>query len=454
MTGRDALSVLKAAAFPVVATLLAVTAVVVPKADGDDARRAPTSVDVTQSSYACPAGSVITVASGQVVPGTSATATALPSRATDTALGAADAWRTGVVDGQGVIVDQQGKGSGAVGYFAGTAPKSGGGGLVVGSCPGIVDDAWLLGLGSGNKHFSTLILTNLAASPASVDLTLWGPEGKIDAVDADGIVIEPFSVSRIRLDTLAAGESEVAVHLERRRGSVSAVVNDTSTATFRGTEPISATAAPSREQVVGGLVGGTSGRTLLVLNPGTSTARVDVEVIGPDGTFTPAGLEQVTVKAGTLRAVTVPATAGSGAQALRLTSDQPVSSTVRMAPTTADYAYAEATQPLAGPAVVPVALGEQKDVPQLVLTAPTTAASVEVRAYDAAMKPLARSTVRVAAGTTTTVRPEAPGAAYLVLRPTGQVVAAATYGNGDALSSLALAGAPLTVLGPQVRPAG
>lgn len=444
---------LRGLAFPLVAVVLVVLASLVPTG-GDEPARAPSSVPVTQSAYACPAGSVITVAAGQVTPGTSGAASALPERTSVDQLGGASTWRTGVVDAPGVLVEQQGRGSGAAGFFAGLAPRSGGGGLVVGSCPALADDAWFLGLGSGNQHFSTLILTNLTDSPAAVDLTLWGPEGRIDAVDAEGIVIEPSSVNRIRLDALAAGEPELAVHVHRRRGSVSAVVNDTSTATFKGTEPVSATQAPRREQVVGGLVRGASGRTVMVLNPGSTTARVGVEVIGADGTFTPSGLEELTVKGGTIRSVTLPDTAGPGEQALRLTSDEPVSATVRMAPSTSDYAYAEATPVLTGPAVVPVDLGAQGSVPQLVLTAPGAAATVEVEAFDAAMAPLTTAVVEVPAGTTQVAGVDADRAAYLVLRPSGRLVAAATYAKGDGISSLALRDAPVRVLGPQVRPAG
>jgi hypothetical protein len=442
------------AVFPLVAIALVVLASLAPADDAAPAQRSPGTVAVSQSTYACPAGSVITVASGQVKPGTSGAARALPGRAPVDGLSGATTWRTSVVDGAGVLVDQQGSGSGAVGYFAGTAPRSGGGGLVVGSCSGVVDDAWLLGLGSGDEHFSTVILTNLAGSPAAVDLTLWGPEGRIDAVNAEGIVVEPYSVQRIRLDALAAGEPEVAVHVHRRRGSVSAVVNDTSTAAGRGTEPISASRPPSREQVVGGVVPGTGGRTLLVLNPGRSTARVGVEVIGSKSTFTPAGLEEVTVPAGTLRAVTVPSTAGSDAQALRVTSDQPVSASVRMAPTANDYAYAESSATLTGPAVVPVDLGQPGVGSQLVLTAPGRDASVEVQAFDAAMAPLTSTTISIPAGTTTATPVEVAGAAYLVLRPTGDVVAAATYSAGDRISSLAVTDAPVSVAAPQVRPVG
>jgi hypothetical protein len=435
---------------PLAAVVLVVLAILAPT-DSDSARP-PSRITVTESAYACPAGADVTVAAGQVKAGRSSTARALPDRRRDGDLEGATRWRTSKVDGSGVLVQQRGRGSGASGFFAGAADKDAGGGLSVGSCPGIVDDAWFAGLGSGGKHFSTLVLTNLADTPAAVDVTLWGPQGKIDAVGSEGIVVEPSSTRRIRLDELAAGEPEIAMHVHRRRGSLSAVVDDSSTAVFRGTEPVSATLSPRRRQVVGGLVAGTSGRTLLLVNPGDTTARVSVKVIGPRSTFAPAGLEEVKVEAGTTRSVTMPKSAGSPAQALDVRSDQPVAATVRMSPTPKDYAYAEAALPLTGPAIVPVRLGDGIRAPRLLLTAPGRAASARVQAYDADMHPLMASNVRVDGGTTTWLRLEARDAAYFVVRPRGRLVGAATYAKGDGLSSLALTDAPITVLGPQVRP--
>ncbi|AWB93024.1 DUF5719 family protein [Aeromicrobium chenweiae] len=446
------MSHLKSAVLPVVAILLVVLASIAPS--HDDPARPPSAVDVSQTTYACPAGSVIDVTAGQVAAGSSRTARVLPGREPAPSLGDPGAWQTDVVDGPGVIVQQDGRRSGAVGYFAGTAPRAGGGGLVVGSCPGIVDDAWLLGLGSGDEHFSTLILTNLADSTASVDLTLWGPKGRIDAVDNQGVVIEPFAVRRIRVDSLAAGEPELAVHVRRTRGSVSVVANDTSTAASSGTEPVTTTRPPARDQVVGGIVKGASGRSLLVLNPGTATARVDVKVIGARSTFTPAGLQQVRIEPGALRVITVPESAGGDEQALRVTSDQPVAATVRMAPGAKDFAYAEAGAVLTGPTVVPVALGTEVDAPRVLLTAPDQGASVAVQTFDAGMRPLGSRTTRIPAGTTRGVTVTGRGVAYAVLTPTGRVVGAATYARGDGISSLALDPAPVTTLAPQVRPVG
>ena len=141
MTARD----LRVLILPIAAIVLVALALVAPSSS--EPGRPPSRVVVSETAYACPAGSAITVAAGQVKAGSGSTATALPKRARDVELEDASAWRTSSVDGSGVVVQQQGRASGAVGFFAGTAPKAGGGGLVVGSCPGIVDDAWLLGVG-------------------------------------------------------------------------------------------------------------------------------------------------------------------------------------------------------------------------------------------------------------------------------------------------------------------
>lgn len=446
-------NLLKSAVLPVIAICLVLGASALQS--DDDSPRAPRSVAVAQSTYACPAGSVITVAAGQVAPGTARSARVLPAGSDEPALSDPKGWQHKIVDGAGVVVDQQGAGSGGVGFFAGTAPGAAGGGLVVGSCPGIVDDGYFLGLGSGNKHFSTLILTNLGKSTAVVDLTLWGPEGRIDAVDTQGVLIEPDTVSRVRIDDLAAGEPELALKVHRRQGAVSAVVNDSSTAEASGNEPISATHEPSRDQVVGGVVAGTEGRTLLVLNPGKATARVRVQSIAREGTVAPSGLEDLRVEAGRVRVIPVPESAGAQEQALRITSDQPVATTVRMAPTDDDYAYAEAGTRLVGPAIVPVDLGSAgTDDVRLLLTAPDRRATVDVEAFDASMKSLGTSRVTLRAGTTWGADAPVKDAAYLVLRPDGDVVAAATYSRGDKIASLAVTSAPLTTSAPQVRPAG
>lgn len=441
-------------AIPLMAAALVAGVHFAPKPSED--RRAPNGVEVTQATYACPAGSGITVGSGQIAKGTKGTATVLPDKVAEKALAGATTWRTSRADGNSVVVEQQGRGSGPAGFFGAVAPKASGAGLSVGSCSPGVDDGWFLGLGSGSKHFSTVILTNDAAAPAAVDLELWGPDGKIDAVGAAGVVIKPFTARWVRLADLAAGEPDIALRVLRRRGSVSAVVYDLSTAVFGGTEPVTSTATPRRSQVIGGLVSGTSGRTLIILNPGADTARVDVSVIGSDDTFKPSGLEAVKVKAGAVRLLEIPSSAGGDRQALQITSDTPVAATVRMAPNDIDYGYAESVPILEGPAIVPVDLGAGVNAPDLIMSAPGKVASVQVLAFDKDMRQLGEVFKTIKAGTTqhidTSTAFKAKGIAYLVVQAKGDVVGAATYRDGARISSLALLSAPINVLAPQVRP--
>jgi len=442
---------------PVAAALLLALAFVLP--DGTDADRSPAPVTIARSAYACPAGGGVSVSAGQVVAGTSATATSLPGRTSVESLGDATRWRRDTVDTAGVAMDQRGRGSGAVGFISEAASRARGGGLVVGPCPPTADDSWFLGAGSGGKHLTTLVLTNLSSSPVVADLTFFGPAGRIDPVDADGIVVDPFTVRRVDLRDLAAGEAELAVRVERRRGSLAVGALDSATSVFRGTDALEPTVPPRREQVVAGIPAGSSTRTLLLLNPSTSTARASVEVVGEKGTFAPKGLESVKVGAKQLRAVTVPKSARFDGAALRLRSDQPIVASARVAPSAKDRAVVEAVPVLDGAAVVPVDLGTGTGVPELVLTAAGREAKVTLEAYDEQMSRQATTEVTVKAGTTKSLDLgsakvlDAKDMAYVVVRAEGGVAGAATYHRGSGIASLGLIEAPVTVLGPQVRPA-
>jgi len=447
---------LRTVAAPVAAALLLALAFVLP--NGTDADRSPASVTIARSAYACPGGSGVSVSAGQVVAGSSATATSLPGRTPVESLGDARRWRSDTVDAAGVAMDQRGRGSGAVGFFSEDARKARGGGLVVGPCPPTADDSWFLGAGSGGKHLTSLVLTNLSSSPAVADLSFWGPAGRIDPVDAGGVVVDPFTVQRVDLRDLAAGEAELAVRVERRRGSLTVAALDSSTSVFRGTDALEPTARPGREQIVAGMPAGTSTRTLLVLNSSTSTARVRVEVVGEKGIFAPKALESIKVDAKQLKAVTVPKSVGSDGATLRLRSDQPVAASVRVAPGAKDRAVVEAVPELDGAAVVPVDLGTVTRAPELVLTAARREARVTLEAYDDEMSRQASTDVTVEAGTTKSLDLgsakvlDAKDVAYVVVRAEGGVVGAATYRLGNGIASIGLTEAPVTVLGPQVRP--
>ena len=442
-------------ALPVLAALVVLATQLAGPAE--PATTPPRQVALDRATVACPTVGG-TVAAGQVAAGRSASASSLPRREPVRDLQRPDRWRTARVGGEAVVLDQTGRGSGAVGFASGAAPRSQGAGLVVGSCPEAGNGGWILGAGSGGRHQTRLVLTNLADTPAVVDVRLWGPSGRVDAVNATGVVVEPRDVRTIALADLAAGEPRLSAQVVRRRGALSVQAVDGSTGAQAGTEVVRSTLSPRRDQVVGPVPAGRTGRTLTIVNPTDSVARVEIDALGKDGRFTPRGLEDVRVRPNRMLDVDLPTTVGSDAVALRVRSSTDVAASVRTAPGGADFATSSASTPLRGPAVVPIGLDVRR-VPTLVLAnTGDRGARATVTAYDVAMKRLGSTSVRVPVGSTVDarIRRELPvdRAAYLVVRTTGDLVGSAVYADGDRVAVLGLRPAPVTAAGPRVRPAG
>ncbi|HWV27265.1 MAG TPA: DUF5719 family protein [Aeromicrobium sp.] len=443
-------------ALPAAAVGLVLIAALIPNQRVDR----PTSGDVpvTQRTFACPASGQTHLAVGQLVAGTSRVVDLLSKDGVTPAddLTEATRWQTRRLGSPGAIVTQDGAGSGAEGYVVSRAGKSAGEGLSVAACGSVIDEAWFLGLGTADRRSSTLVLANLADTPAVADVRLWNRAGEVDAVNASGISVEPRSIVRIPVSDLAAGEPDLAAQVLRRRGVLTAMVEDSSTATFAGTELISPIDEPSRDQVVAGIDGQLRGKTLLVLNPGDQNARVDVTAYTADGPVADAGLQDLKVAAGRYRVIAIPDGVGAGPQTLRITSDRDVVAAARVSPDVADYLVAESAPLLDGPAIVPVDLGRDRGAWKLILSAVDDDVAVEVVGYDDRMRPIGRTTVPVVARTTvgiTAADIDTDGdLAYLTVSGDGPVVGAVTYSLRDLVSSLMLRSASVTVDAPVVLP--
>lgn len=446
---------------PVVAAGLLAVAFVLPAHDTESHR--PSTVTVTQSSYACPLTKDMSVATGRYAahPGASVSTRIQPDGQQNAALGRTTGWAEAAVSGDALIVGTSDpKGSGAVGFTAERPATKAGGGLSASQCPGVVEDGWFVGAGSGSKHFTTLSLTNLTGAPAIADVSLWGTKGPIDAVNSKGIVLTAFQSRTVKLENLAAGEPELALHVHSRRGAMAIAARDTSTAVFAGTEAIPATSAPATSQVIPGLDAKTGSKQLLLLNPGDTTARVKVEALGKDGAFVPTGLDDVKVSAGRVKVLDMPKSAGDGLLGLRLTSDFPLSAGVRMAASAKDYAYAVGGPVLDGPAIVPLSItGMLKDA-KLIMTASRKTSTVSVTAYDEAMKKVGSTTLALKASSTGSIdlgkkklfEAAQDKIAYVVVTSVGAVVGSAVYANGSGLSAIPLRSVPLRTEAPDVRP--
>ena len=431
--------------------------------------RAPQAVTVTEYARACPVQVNPTrLAVGRVAahPDAVTDALELPGLANIGALGTSDAWADTTVDKSELraveLRSRDGEGAGFVAFSAAHGTGAAGGGFAVTECPGVDSESWFVGAGSSTRHLSTLVLTNLGDTPAIAEVQMFGTNGEVEVVDGDSIVLDAQTTKHLTLDDVAAGEAELAVRVNTRRGALAATLRDTSTAVFQGSEWIAPTNAPARVQTITGLPSGASGRELIVVNPGNVTAEIGIDVLGKEGTIVADGFDEVKVPAGSLKTFTVPSSAGSEAISLRLRSSQDIAASVRVATSDEDFAYGVASGQVVGPAVIPLAIDGALEAmkPILMLAAARQSSTVRVEAFDTDMTSRGSTEVDIPADRTVAFDLAKSGRfdsslddlAYLVVTPARPVRGAVAFVTDSTVSILPLAEAPLTVLAPQVRP--
>ncbi len=199
-------------------------------------------------------------------------------------------------------------------------------GLLGTTCATPAGDFWFVGSGAVVGERGRVYLSNPEAAPAVVDLSLYGPDGPLDAPAGRGIAVAAGAQEVVLLDALAPGTSVLAVHVHARTGRVSAAVRDQQIdgLTPRGADWVPPAAAPARQQLVAGVTGGAGERVLQVVAPGESDAIVKLRLVTETGSFAPAGLDVLEVKAGSVAVVDLAAYAGTDPVAVSLDSDVPV----------------------------------------------------------------------------------------------------------------------------------
>ena len=327
--------------------------------------------------------------------------------------------------------------------------------LGVSACSAPRSQWWFAGAGAGLDHSSTLVLANVDPGPAVLDLTVLGPDGEVETVGTQGVTLPPHSVRRVALSEIAPQTDDLALGVRTSRGRVVAAVDDTFSAKASGRpgqDWLAGTDLPSRTLRLAGLPATSGSTRLLVANPSDLEAVVEVRVAGRSGTFTPDGLEPITVAPGTIEQLDLTDVLPTKeAVALRLRSRVPVVASVRVTDA-GDHSYATPVAPLTGPAAAPVLPGSDATVQ---LTAGPVAAKATVTTYDADGKRVGGTVLALDATATATWSP-GRRAAYVVVSPStgqgsGTVHGAVTYARRG-IASVPLTPLPLQVVRPSVRP--
>lgn len=302
-------------------------------------------------------------------------------------------------------------------------------GIMAAPCTAPATEHWLVGVGASPSYRTELVLTNPDAGPAEVDLRFYGRAGMVIVPGSPGLVIEARSSRTVSLDTLVAVEGPLSVAVRASTGRVSAVALNRRSINFQptGADWQIPALAPARSVLIPGIPEGAGSRSLAVVNPGTAAAQVTVSVLGIDGSYAPAGAEQVVVPPESTLEVSLTVGLAGAATAIRLTSDEPVTGAVisEAIGVTAlpDIAVQSAAAPIVGSGVVTLVQLERVEA-ELVLSNggdDPVSVSFDVYGYDGVR--IDGDEVLLLPATTATRRLDADEPAYLVASvPTGATI--------------------------------
>jgi len=192
------------------------------------------------------------------------------------------------------------------------------------SCTSPQADHWFAGVDVSADAQSSLIVVNLDSTEAVVDLTAYGPKGRLPA--SRGLRVPGNSAATISLQVIARNADPVTVRVTTSQGRVAAFVRqfDWVDQSVVGADWVPDASAAGTDLVLSGLAAGKGTRRLVVTNPGDLNASVAVDVLTAEGTSQLAGLDTVQVPPQTTRAFELSDGLGGQAAGLHLTANQDV----------------------------------------------------------------------------------------------------------------------------------
>ncbi len=281
-------------------------------------------------------------------------------------------------------------------------------GLSAAGCAAPRTEHWFTGVDASPAGQADLVLANMDADPAAVDVTLWSADGRLAAPGSRGLVVAGNSGSTVSLSQLVDVTTPVSLHVETSQGRVVALVRQRQ---WLGTTPLGAewvapVPAPAAQVVIAGVPEGAGSRELVIANPGERTADVRIGVLGTSGRTEIAGLEAANLPPGATRAVDLTAGLDGQAAAVQLDSSQPVTAAIRLTgpggPERSDPAVLPASWPLGPDALWPIPAPEAAGVVVALANPGSAEATVILTVSNGLGKPGESVEVRVPAGSSIT----------------------------------------------------
>lgn len=273
-------------------------------------------------------------------------------------------------------------------------------GFAASPCAEPTSSTWLVGGSTETGRTSLINLVNASDVNSTVDLAVYGEDGKVEGPGLTGIVVAPGSQKVVPLSGFATGLASPVVHVVSRGGQISSSLQVSVVRTLEagGLDTVSASASPSRSVTVPGVIVHSDnalqtatgkdgyGDLLPILRtyvPGSVNARIAIEMRTADGT---GATFSVTAQAGQVTDIPLDGLA-TGQYTAFVTSNVPVVAGTRTSTLARDgdidLAWAAAAPSLSGSTLFAVPTGPS---PRLVVANPTSkvvSATLSVRGKSA-----------------------------------------------------------------------
>lgn len=273
---------------------------------------------------------------------------------------------------------------------------------------------WFAGAATTIGNDSRLYLGNLDNTTATVDVLAYGDGGAVDPEAGRGITVDPGKQAIVKLGDIAPEMKVSAIHVVVRTGRIAAALR---TQVKNGGTSYGVAWIPPSQPTRGNIVipavpSGSGPRRLVLFVPGDQDTTVSVRLSTPDGSFAPAGHDQVDVPAQQAVSVDLGNVMAKSATAVQVNAPVPVVAAVVASEggsgEDGSMAFSTGTPALTSPAGVPMVPTGNKTQVTLQLTSPQRDTQVQVRtiAHTSVGRPV---TVKVPAGRTVAVRLSPPG---------------------------------------------
>lgn len=280
-------------------------------------------------------------------------------------------------------------------------------GLAATSCMAPQAEHWFSGVDVSQQAQSDLVLVNLDATDAVVDLVAYAAGGRISA--PRGLTVDGNSVSTFSLGVLARQTNPITLRVSTSQGRVAAFVRQL---TWNGNQALGADWVPAGlgpqvDQVLPGVPAGKGKRTLVLTNPSDRTADIKIDVLGGTGLSELANAQRIQVPPGVTTTVDLAGGLAGGFAGLRLTANLAVAAGLvadnGLPAAALDSVVVGAAPAVPSDAVWPLALGKATTGVLQLVNASDQEVAVKVAFTSGAQGTPKESEVKIAAWTTVQV---------------------------------------------------